>query len=50
MDKEKALELARCAEINLKNLSKAAPFLDTHPMFKVVDMQIKECIKELEKE
>ncbi len=51
MDKEKALEFARCAEINLKNLSKIySPFLGTHPMFQIVDTQIREIIKELEKE
>lgn len=50
MDISTALEMARCAEINLENMVKIMPVLASHPLLPMVKMQIGECIKELEKE
>ena len=49
MDKEKALELASCAAINIKNMVNMMPSLKMHPLLGIVQMQIKACIEELEK-
>ena len=50
MSIEKALEMARCVEINLKNMVRVMPFLEHHPILFLAKDQIKECVKELEKE
>jgi len=50
MSKEKALELARCVEINIGNMIDMMPMLQTHPLLGIVKLQIKDCIEELEKE
>jgi len=50
MSIEQALEMARCAEVNLNNVVGLIPLAKVHPLFEVVKNQIKECIKELEKE
>lgn len=47
---ETALEMARCAEINLQNLGKVTPGLQGLPFFQIVEAQIKDCIDALEKE
>jgi len=50
MNKEKALELARCTEINIQNMVNMMPTLKMHPLLDIVQMQIKACIEELEKD
>lgn len=50
MDKEKALELARCTEINIKNMVDIMPTLKMNPLLGIVQAQIEACIGELEKE
>jgi len=50
MNTSQALEMARCAEINLDNMGIVIPGLKTHPIFVIVKMQIKECIKNLDGE
>jgi len=51
---ETALKMARCAEINLENLGKRMPLVVLHhrtqAIYKIVDAQIKDCIKALEDE
>lgn len=44
-----ALEMARCVDVNLDNMGAMTPMLNMHPMFKVVKLQILECIELLEK-
>jgi hypothetical protein len=50
MEAWKALESARCAEINLQNMVKMMPALKQHPLLFLVEAQLKSCIEELEKE
>ena len=50
MSKTKALEYARCADINLDNLAKMMPGLTQHPFLQIVKEQIASCIKELDDE
>ncbi len=50
MDTDKALELARCAQINLENLTKQAPVLSGHPMLLIAKTQLEQCIAALEEE
>ena len=50
MSQEQGLEMAECAKINLVNLSKMVPGLKEHPFYKVVEMQLDQCIKELEED
>lgn len=45
---EEALEMARCAEINLDNLQGMVPLLAGHPFFKIVLMQVRTTIAHLE--
>jgi len=45
---DKALELARCAQVSLKNVSDAMPFLARHPIFLIAASQLDRTIKELE--
>lgn len=42
------LEMARCAQANLENLSNSIPNLKMFPMFKVVKLQIEQTIEALE--
>ena len=48
VDISKALEMARCAEINIENVEKMMPILKAHPLLPIVKLQIKEVIKNLE--
>ena len=50
MSTEKALEAARCAEINLNNMVTMMPALGAHPLLPLVKDQIANCIKELKEE
>jgi len=45
---EEALEMARCALINLENMVTIMPVLKLHPLLPVVQMQITETIRLLE--
>jgi len=45
---DKALELARYARVNLKNVSDAIPLLASHPIFLIAASQLDGTIKELE--
>jgi hypothetical protein len=45
-----ALEMARCAEVNLENLAKQVLGLNRSPFYALVKFQIAECIRELESE
>lgn len=47
---ETALEMARCAEINLDNLGKTMSGVRVDPFYKIVEAQIKDCIAALEEE
>jgi hypothetical protein len=42
------LEMARCAEANLRNLVESVPGLAMLPMYKVVKLQIEQTIEALE--
>jgi len=48
MDVHQALEMARCAKINLENMVEMMPVLASHPLLPVVNMQIDECIAALD--
>ena len=50
MNIPKALEMARCAEVNIDNLIKVNPFIANHPFTQMVRIQIHECIKHLEED
>lgn len=50
MDTHQALEMARCAKINLKNMVDMMPVLASHPLLPLVNMQIDECIVALDDE
>ncbi len=50
MSIEKALEMARCTQINIDNMEKMMPALRAHPLLDIVKAQIKDCIVELEGE
>ena len=43
-NRDKALESARCTEINLKNLANMIPGLSELPMFKIIQLQLKDTI------
>lgn len=47
-DLEKALEMARCTQINLENMVQMMPVLAQHPLLPLVRMQIGETIDALE--
>jgi len=48
MDTIKALESARCAEVNIETVEKMMPVLKIHPHFQIAKAQIKDVIEELE--
>ena len=50
MDILRALEMARCAEVNLDNLTKVSHFIENHPYTVIIKIQLLECIKCLEEE
>lgn len=45
-----ALEMARCAEINVDNIVRIFPVLINHPMIEIVKMQIRQVISFLDED
>lgn len=50
MDVPQAIEMARCAQINLENMVQVMPVLARHPLLPIVRMQIADVVKALDAE
>jgi hypothetical protein len=44
------LELVRCAQANLENLGLLMPIVKSNPMYKIVEIQLKQAEEALQKE
>lgn len=45
---DSALEIARCAEVNLNNLAHGNPAIQAHPFFNITKTQIQHVVARLE--